>query len=204
VSSRSWLQDQRAELASERILDAAAELFFRQGIAETSMDDVARAAGCSRATVYRYFDDREALRIAFVHRETRRIGTAVGAAVAGIADPTERVIESVMLAVAAVRSQPTLHAWFASANTEITREIVSTSSVIHHLAAGVVAQHDDPDRCDRARWLVRTVVSLLLIPGGSAAEERRLVERFVAPVVIDSTQSPPGRPQRRPNAPLHS
>ena len=86
MSSRSWLQDQRAELASERILDAAAELFFRQGIAETSMDDVARAAGCSRATVYRYFDDREALRIAFVHRETRRIGTAVGAAVA--ASPT--------------------------------------------------------------------------------------------------------------------
>ena len=127
MSSRSWLQDQRAELASERILDAAAELFFRQGIAETSMDDVARAAGCSRATVYRYFDDREALRIAFVHRETRRIGTAVGAAVAGIAAPTERVIESVLLAVAAVRSQPTLHAWFASANTEITREIVSTA-----------------------------------------------------------------------------
>ena len=204
MSTRSWLQEQRAELASERILDAAAELFFQQGIAETSMDDVARAAGCSRATVYRYFDDREDLRIAFVHRETRRIGTAVGAAVAGIADPTERVIESVMLAVESVRSRPTLHAWFASANTEITREIVSTSAVIHHLAAGVVGQHDDPDRCDRARWLVRTVVSLLLIPGVSAAEERRLVERFVAPVVIDFTQSPPGRPQRRPNAPLHS
>jgi len=173
-------------MAAERILDAAADTFLRQGVAGTSMDDIARAAGCSRATVYRYFDDREALRIAFVHRETRRIGAEVEAAVMGIGDPSRRVVEGVLLAVAAVRSQPTLLAWFASGSAEITREIVRDSPVIHVLAAGMVGADDAPGRDDRARWLVRTVLSLLLIPGADATEERMLVERFVAPLVIDS------------------
>ena len=34
-----------------------------------------------------------------------------------------------------------------------------------------------------ARWLLRVVVSLLMVPGADEAEERALVERFVAPLV---------------------
>ena len=40
---------------------------------------------------------------------------------------------------------------------------------------------------DAARWLVRVIVSLLTVPGGDDAAERRLVERFVAPVVAPAT-----------------
>lgn len=32
------------------------------------MADVARAAGCSRATLYRYFADRDELRLAYMDR----------------------------------------------------------------------------------------------------------------------------------------
>jgi TetR/AcrR family transcriptional regulator, mexCD-oprJ operon repressor len=45
---------------SSAILDAAAVVFFRQGTA-AGMDDVADAAGVARATVYRYFPNRDAL-----------------------------------------------------------------------------------------------------------------------------------------------
>src|ERR1700730_16821569 len=38
-----------------RLADAALRCFARQGVAKTTLDDVARAAGCSRATVYRVF-----------------------------------------------------------------------------------------------------------------------------------------------------
>jgi hypothetical protein len=34
-----------------------------------------------------------------------------------------------------------------------------------------------------ARWLLRAIFVLLLMPGRSAAEEREMVERFVAPLV---------------------
>jgi len=45
----------------ERILEAALELFLRQGIRKTSIDDVADRAGVTRVTVYRYFSDRQQL-----------------------------------------------------------------------------------------------------------------------------------------------
>ena len=55
----SWLATERSELGAERILDAAAQLFAEQGIGQPGMEDIARAAGCSRATVYRYFDNMD-------------------------------------------------------------------------------------------------------------------------------------------------
>jgi len=90
VTSRRWLREGRCDLATDRILDAAANVYVRQGVARTSMADVAREAGCSRATLYRYFDDRSALRTAFVHRETRRLAAEVSAEIAGVDDQAER------------------------------------------------------------------------------------------------------------------
>lgn len=55
------------QLASDRdatrtkILEAALECFGQLGIAKTNLQDVARAAGISRGTVYRYFPERRAL-----------------------------------------------------------------------------------------------------------------------------------------------
>lgn len=40
---------------AERIVAAAAALIASQGLRATSVDDIASAAGCGRATVYRYF-----------------------------------------------------------------------------------------------------------------------------------------------------
>jgi AcrR family transcriptional regulator len=43
------------------ILNAAGETFIRYGFRKTSMDDVARAAGLSRQSLYAYFPTKEAL-----------------------------------------------------------------------------------------------------------------------------------------------
>lgn len=40
---------------AERIVEAAASLIASQGLHATSVDDIAAAAGCGRATVYRWF-----------------------------------------------------------------------------------------------------------------------------------------------------
>lgn len=43
----------------ENIASAASELFTQKGIARTSMDDIAKAAGYSKATLYVYFENKE-------------------------------------------------------------------------------------------------------------------------------------------------
>lgn len=43
----------------ENIASAASQLFLEKGIAATSMDDIAKAAGYSKATLYVYFENKE-------------------------------------------------------------------------------------------------------------------------------------------------
>ncbi|WP_235801970.1 TetR/AcrR family transcriptional regulator [Halopseudomonas pelagia] len=45
----------------ERIIDAAHELFFEQGIARVTVDAIAELAGSTKMTLYRHFDTKEAL-----------------------------------------------------------------------------------------------------------------------------------------------
>ncbi len=54
---------------ADRILDAVEDALSKNGIRATSMADIARAAGVTRMTVYRYYGSREALLRAFIERE---------------------------------------------------------------------------------------------------------------------------------------
>ena len=67
---------------ADRILDGALACIGRVGLAKTTFDDVAKEAGLSRATVYRYFAGRKPLLLGLVAREAGRLADAVRAAVA--------------------------------------------------------------------------------------------------------------------------
>jgi AcrR family transcriptional regulator len=54
--------------AGERILKAAYELFSRQGVQATGIDAIISRAGVARQTLYRHFDSKEALVVAFLER----------------------------------------------------------------------------------------------------------------------------------------
>ena len=170
----TWISEQRTDLAAEKILDAAAQLFVEKGVTAVGMADVARRAGCSRATLYRYFDGRRALQLAFVHREARRIGAVVAAEVAG----PDRVVDAIEIAVREVRADPTLIAWFRLGDAGLASEIAHSSDVIDALATGFL-DGDEP----LARWVVRVIVSLLTVPGRDNADERAMLEQFVAPLL---------------------
>ena len=55
------------------ILRAAAAAFAERGFADTSMDDVAAAAGITRLIVYRHFDSKEALYAAVLQHVRDRL-----------------------------------------------------------------------------------------------------------------------------------
>lgn len=172
----SWLEAERTELAAERILDAAGALFVERGVDKPGMDEVARAAGCSRATLYRYFENRNALIHAFAHREARLITNHVAQVTADVSDPDRRLVEAVLACLAAVRQRPHLAAWYAGDST-LLREVLRDSPIIRGTTESFLASGDaDPDLAD---WVLRIILSFLTEPGEDRAEERRLLERFL-------------------------
>ena len=51
----------RGRETRQRIVAAAAELMFENGVAETTLEDIRAAAGVSGSQVYHYFEDKQAL-----------------------------------------------------------------------------------------------------------------------------------------------
>lgn len=182
-----WLAESHGEAAVDRILDAAERLYTQRDSDSIGMNEIARAAGCSRATLYRYFDNREALRTAYVHREARRLGRQIGRRIGGIVDPRERLIESIVVTLRMVRDSPALASWFATTRPPVGGEMAEQSDVIAALAAAFLHSlgTEDPTAVERrARWAVRVIISLLMFPGRDDADERAMVEEFVVPVAM--------------------
>lgn len=183
---RDWLAASRTEVAADRILDAAEELYTQRDQATIGMNEIARAAGCSRATLYRYFENREALRTAYVHRETRRLGRVINEQVDGIDDPRERLVAGITATLRTVRASPALASWFTVTRPPVGGELAGQSEVITALAAAFVNSlgPEDPTVVERrARWMVRVLTSLLMYPGHDDADEKAMIEEFVVPIV---------------------
>lgn len=190
-----WLSDRRTEAAAERILDAAEALFTRHDAAGVGMNEIARAAGCSRATLYRYFENRDVLYTAYVHRETHRLFAEIGARLAEMAGAHDPLVEGALLALRRVRETPALASWFAATASPIGGQMADRSDVIRTLVEGfLVGLGDDrPAVTLRARWLVRVLISLLQFPGHDDADERTMLETFVAPTVGGFVRQPSTR-----------
>ena len=81
----------QADQKSEGILDAALPVFVRYGFRKTSMADIARAAGISRAALYLSFGSKEELFRAGSARAHARTMRNVEAALAGTGDVFSRI-----------------------------------------------------------------------------------------------------------------
>ncbi len=92
----------------KEILAAAAQVFARLGFAKARMEDIARQAGLSKATLYLYFPGKEALFDAllasFAERETRALREALEDHQGAVPERLRRVYESVLQRLLAYRS----------------------------------------------------------------------------------------------------
>ncbi len=82
-------QREREEMR-ERILDAAIELFLKEGYEKTSIRQIADAIEYSPATIYLYFKDKDELFFEIHHRGFELLFGQMAAA-AAVTDPLERL-----------------------------------------------------------------------------------------------------------------
>jgi AcrR family transcriptional regulator len=95
----------------ERLLDAATELFADQGIAATSMTEIAARVGVTPAMLHYYFKTRERLLDVIVEERLGQVIAVVSEGVSGAGDdPAAMVRDLVARVVGMVEARP----WFPS------------------------------------------------------------------------------------------
>jgi AcrR family transcriptional regulator len=99
---------QQPPSARERIFQAAFACVARYGIAKTTVEDVAREARVSRATVYRYFSGKDDLIRQTIAWESARFFTRLAEAVAGIEELAPLLEEALFFAHAELEQHAVL------------------------------------------------------------------------------------------------
>ncbi|MBD5341709.1 MAG: TetR/AcrR family transcriptional regulator [Bacteroides sp.] len=80
-----------AQRTRDRLIEVARQLFTRQGIENTTMNDIATASDRGRRTLYTYFRTKGDIYDAVIERETERIRTEIEAEVAAQSQPREKL-----------------------------------------------------------------------------------------------------------------
>ena len=189
-----------AELVSPqatRIVDAALTCIGRVGLAKTTLDDVAREAGCARATVYRCFPNKQQLLSALVAREVGALRDAVVGAASSTDTLGAAITAVIITGVGALRGNGAL-AFVSSHEPEqllpflaFEREdaVLRTASAL--VAPAFTRFLNDVDATRLGEWIARIALSYLCSPSesfdiGDAAHVRALVDDFVLPGFVKS------------------
>ncbi|HSZ37871.1 MAG TPA: helix-turn-helix domain-containing protein [Acidimicrobiales bacterium] len=180
-----------------RIVDGALRCLARQGIAKTTVDDIAREAGFSRATAYRAFPGgKDDILAAVVETEVARLFSSL-AVVMGEAHDLEDVLVAGMVESARqLRSHRALSYLLAFEPGAVLPHLTFAGQDRVLLAAGDLAapffaRWLEPEQASRAaEWAVRIVLAYcsdqtpaatdLTDPGAT----RALVRAFVLPGIL--------------------
>jgi AcrR family transcriptional regulator len=174
-------------------VDAALRRIARQGTRKTTVDDLAREAGVSRATIYRVFPGgKDAVLAAVVETEAARLYSSL-AVVMGEAHDLEDVLVDGMVEAAHRLSSHAALAHLLEHEPEVVAPYLAFDGMDRLLlsASGFIAPFFgrwlEPDQAARAaEWAVRIVLSYLATPSLGADltdpdQARHLVGTFVIP-----------------------
>lgn len=108
----------REHSARERLLDAASELFYAEGIHTVGIDRIIEKAGVAKASLYNTYGSKDELVRAYLQQRHERSKARIDAALAGKTDPRDKIL-AVFEAQARLFAQPDFHGCaFANASAE--------------------------------------------------------------------------------------
>jgi AcrR family transcriptional regulator len=162
------------------------------GLRRTTMDDVARRAGLSRATLYRHFDSKDAVVQAVILAEAERFFDRLDVALAGVDRVEERVVEGFAFALPYLARHALLRKLLRTEPEALLPYLLGDSRLIPIATEAVAArvpgdsEVDPRDARSVAELLVRLVLSLALSPDSAlgiddAEGARRLARRYLVP-----------------------
>jgi AcrR family transcriptional regulator len=193
-----------------RIVDGTLRSLARQGLAKTTVDDIAREASLSRATVYRTFPKgKDGIVEAVVETEVARLFSSLAVVMGEATDLEDVLVAGIVESARRLRAH-------AALTTLLTREpgvvlpylafakLDRVLMVAGDLAAPFFARWLEPAQASRAaEWAVRIVLSYLQHPECSTdltdpEDTHALVRAFVLPGILALRTGPPSPSTSRP------
>jgi len=183
----------RASPHRERIIDGTLTCLARHGTTKTTVDDIARQAGVSRATVYRVFPGgRDEMLAAVVDTEMARLFSALGVRLGEAGDLTEALVAGIVEASTRISNHPAL-AYLVEHEPDVvlghlafdeSNRLLATAS---RFTAPFLARWMSPSEAERVtEWATRIVLSYAIAPSPlldltDPSDAEHLVTTFVIP-----------------------
>ena len=86
-----------------RLVDVARMLFAKNGVANTTMNDIAVASGKGRRTLYTYFNSKEEIFSAVIESELERLSDKLDEVAARNIRPQDKIIELIYTHLSLIR-----------------------------------------------------------------------------------------------------
>jgi len=162
----------------DSLLDAALACVMDVGLRRTTLADVARRAGVSRMTVYRYFDDLDTLVSALLTRELTTVIDEVRSSVQVLPTARERLVEATVQVVERTTEHP-LYRRILDLDPELLLPlIVERFGSTQKVAAALLAQQVADGQADGSIRSMdpETAVTVILLTAQSFVFSARLVD----------------------------
>ncbi|HVX18725.1 MAG TPA: TetR/AcrR family transcriptional regulator [Acidimicrobiales bacterium] len=176
-----------------RLIAATAQIIASDGPLAVRVDEVARLAGCSRATVYRYVADKDELVRTVLVGRSSAIAAALEDRVDEDGDPADWIVEGLLRHAEAVRAEP----WFqalqrqgaAAAVARVGGGPEALVALAEPLVAPFLARIDargalrhDITLAEATEWLIGVHLGLLnpVFPHRGRHQTADMLRKFVA------------------------
>ena len=183
-----------------RAVEATLACVARHGLSKTTIDDVAREAGCARATLYRHIGGKRQLVLLTVAAEGERIAAQLRAAAAAH-DTFEDAATAVMSTAGRELANHAAIQFLLGFEPELVLPHVTFDGgnrFLAHAGAALAPCFDrflPPDEAARAaEWVTRVTLAYAYKPDAPVdvtdnAAVRRLVRQFIVPAFLPTTNT---------------
>ncbi len=190
--------DTKERPVRERLLDSAEGCLEQFGPQKTSMEDVARSAGMSRATVYRYFENRDALLLGVASRQSSALASEAISYLSRFNTISDWLVEGLLFTLRELPNRPVFASLVTSLDSRASGNLLLGSTglvqigvnVLQPMFANAKAQgllRDDIDPEMLIEWLLRMLWTYLNAPSQVATDEegmRKLFRMMLIPAVL--------------------
>lgn len=192
-----------SQVTDDALLDAALDQFLDLGVKRTTAEDICRAAGVNRATLYRRIGDKDAVVKATLERELARFIGDVLTYAATFTDLEERAAHAFARTVVGIRRHPLFRRLIAGRDYDALASMTTGAAPGIELGTSFVASQIRQwgvefgvrwrGDVDAAAVVTRLMHSLALIPEGpphlhSEQDLMEFAQTFVIPLLVPVEQ----------------